>query len=265
MRNLLPRFQKMGRVILVRHGARTPIANAPWKARIAHALGDWGDARLDGRLTDVGGAQAHELGWHLGRDLRPDVVHLAWSPEASGRCAHSAAAIATGIREAAPRAAVVALNDSMGDAAASALLRGHHGQPRPSRVRVEGDVAGVRRALAKHFPGALPRGAPDDKVARVLKFIETTHDAAEEGGVLRPDVDLAPFWRDAGEAGVVSIVPRAWATRASEALVAFVRACTARPGLYVLVCHDNTIVNFLVALGRPPTAVPFCGYVVVGG
>lgn len=266
MRNLLAHFQKMGRVILVRHGARLPIAPEPWKARIAHALGEWGDARLDGRLTDVGAAQAHELGWHLARDLRPDVVHVGWSPEASGRCAHSAAAMAAGIRDAAPRATIVALNNSMGDAAASALLRGHHGQPKPRRVRVDGDVAAVRRALAKHFPGVLPAGAPDDKVARVLKFIETTHAAAEANGVLRPGADLAPFWRDAGPSvGVSTVVPRAWATRASEALIAFVRACTARPGLYVLVCHDNTIVNFVVALGRPPPAVPFCGYVVVGG
>lgn len=267
MANLLPHVQKMGRVILVRHGARTPIAHQDWKARVAHALGDWGGGSLDGHLTDVGAAQAYAFGRHVARDLATDTVHVGWSPEASGRCADSAAAIMAAIQSAAPCVLVEALNDHMDDSAASALLRGHHGQPKPRRVRVDGDVSAVRHALAKHFPGLLPRRAPDDKVARVLKFIDTTHDCARANGVLWDGAEarMAAFWRDVGGAAVTSVVPRAWATAASEALIAFVRSCTARPGLVVLVCHDNTIVNFLVALGHAPPAVPFCGYVVCSG
>jgi hypothetical protein len=265
MLQLLRATQKMGRVILVRHGARTPIANQPWKQRVVHALGKWPGA-LRGELTELGHLQARHLGRSIGGELRPHTLLVAWSPEASGRCEHTARSIVQGVTDVHAPERVVALNEcALGAAAATALLRGHMHSTKPPRLSLQGDVAAARHAIHRYFPGVLPAHAPDDKVARVLKFITTTYDTTALHGLLQPGAEAA-VQGVRGNFGVRTVTPRKWAERSSEALAAFVDHAIQLPNCTtVLVGHDTTLTNFLVAQGRPAVAVPFCGHVVCGG
>lgn len=97
-------------VVVLRHGARQPIAPRGLKACIARTVGGW--ARARGRLTPLGKSQHRQLGAWFGRHMLSgqEQVRVAWAPEDTRRCELSARAFMAGLHDSAPRMQPVVLN-----------------------------------------------------------------------------------------------------------------------------------------------------------
>lgn len=248
----------MGRVIVLRHGARTPIADEAWKVQVAQHIGDWKENDLNGALTKMGEAQMCSLGHAIGNELNPTLVHIAWSPDESKRCEDSAQAIVNGLQRVCPRCRIVKLNKYMDDDTATLLLRGHTllSKPKPKRIL---DRQKKTTVIEKYFPELHPCANPD----KVLKFIDTTFMTTKLHGRLNKGVDAMMQQMKKECNHNPSPMPNSHAT---EPLLAFVSHLIDKPGslLTILVCHDNTITNFLTAQGLPTPIIPFGGFVVCG-
>jgi len=247
----------MGRVILVRHGARTPIADEPWKVRVAQRIGDWKDNELHGELTELGKTQMHDFGHAIGDELTPKVVHIAWSPDESGRCHATALAIMDGIKHTRPRCRLAILNDNMDDDTATLLLRGHTLLPKNNSNPVVEQEQNTVKVIEKYFPDTQQCAHP----VKVLKFIDTTFMTTQLHGRLNKGIK-GMMKQLKKECKRVLKPELSNPTQASEPLLAFVSQMLDKPGLTILVCHDNTITNFLAAQELPVPVVPFGGYVV---
>lgn len=101
----------MATVVVLRHGARQPIAPSGLKACIARAVGNWRNAR--GRLTALGRRQHRLLGaWFAdyAQQHQCTKVNIAWAPEETRRCELSARAFMQGLRDKCPSMTPVVLN-----------------------------------------------------------------------------------------------------------------------------------------------------------
>lgn len=231
------------KVLLIRHGARQPITgNNVWKQVLAQALTPW--RRPQGCLTPLGYDQMTQLGQELHAVCgQYDTIQVAWSREASGRCKASAQALLRGLgcgTRVQPRRGV------------SAYLRADAKCATP----VMESMAWSGPCFYANLAAAVPRLAralpPVDQAAAVAKFLFTTAHIARVHGVV-PDTERARALMaivDGMPPVVKAIAPDCAAAQSAGLQAAIAQDLRQGNTLTLYVCHDNTIVNLLIAMGH---------------